>query len=100
MAICSQCLLWNKDFLSDTQFAILRDNLKSKLILFLDGDNSGSASIIDIYNKLGLFIDQIEVCPLDNQDDPGSHSIQDNVIKLNTCVDISEWSRIKNILYL
>jgi hypothetical protein len=87
-------------FLSDTQFSILRENLKSKLILFLDGDASGTESIKDIYNKLGLFIDDIEVCPLDNQDDPGSHSFQDNITKLTTCVNISEWSRIKNILYL
>lgn len=87
-------------FLSDTQFHILKDNLKSKLILFLDGDSSGTESIKDIYSKLGLFINNIEVCPLDNEDDPGSHSLPDNVMKLTTCVDIQEWARIKNILYL
>ena len=87
-------------FLSDTQFSILKDNIKSKLILFLDGDSSGTESIKDIYYKIGLFIDDLAVCPLDDQDDPGSHSIQENSIKLNTCVNIMEWAQVKSVMVL
>lgn len=85
-------------FLSDTQYQILKDNLKSDFILFLDGDQYGTASTIDIFYKLELFINNIKVCPLDDQDDPGSHSIEHNSKLLTSCVMFHEWARIKNVL--
>jgi hypothetical protein len=85
-------------FLSDTQFRILRDNVQSDLILFLDGDSSGTESIKDIFYKLELFILNIKVCPLDDQDDPGSHTVEQNMNRLQNCVSFNEWAHMKNIL--
>lgn len=87
-------------FLSDTQFNILKHSVKNKLILFLDGDSSGTESIKDIYYKIGLFIENLSICPLVDQDDPGSHSFEDNCAILNTCVNISEWAQVKQVMVL
>lgn len=85
--------------LSSNQFNSLVKNIgrTGKLILFLDGDEAGTFSTLDVYNKLYPFMD-IRICPLYNQDDPGSHSLQDNIRLLNDTVSPQEWAINKNIL--
>ncbi len=85
--------------LSSNQFNILVNNIKrdNKLILFLDGDEAGTLSTLDVYRKLYPFIN-IKICPLYNDDDPGSHSLEQNVIMLNTILSPFDWAISKNIL--
>ena len=84
--------------LSETQFQILKQCVKNKLILYLDGDAAGTDSTISVYYKLNLFIENIEICYLDDQDDPGSHNIADNHFRLKKTISIEEWATRKNVL--
>jgi ribosomal protein L37AE/L43A len=86
-------------FLSETQFFILKENCK-ELVLFLDGDASGTASIQDIYNKMSLFIPSIHVVYLKDGDDPGGASLNDNILKLKDILSYRDWATRKNVLCL
>lgn len=83
--------------LSTTQQWILINNIKNKLILFLDGDSAGDQSTVDVYNKLSLFIDKLEICYLDGQDDPGSHGLETNAQTLTKLLKPYEWLKKKKI---
>ena len=83
--------------LSTTQQWILINNIKNKLILFLDGDSAGDQSTVDVYNKLSLFIDKLEICYLDSQDDPGSHGLETNAQTLTKLLKPYEWLKKKKI---
>lgn len=86
--------------LSEQQFYILKDNLKSTLILYLDGDSAGTDSIKEIYNQVCLFVPSIMICLLEDGEDPGTFSREVNSQKLKTLLTMSEWCSRKNQIYL
>lgn len=85
--------------LSETQFFILKERAK-ELVLYLDGDEHGSTSIVDIYNKMSLFIPSIRIVPLRDGDDPGSLTLDVNRMNLQNTMSFSEWATHKNIMCL
>lgn len=85
--------------LSDTQLFIMINNLKSDLILYLDGDDAGNESTKDVYHKLSLFIDRIKICFLEDGEDPGSFTIEENEKRIEKAVSPQEWFQQKGILF-
>jgi hypothetical protein len=85
--------------LSYSQLWIILNNLKAPLILFLDGDQAGTESTIDVYHKLSLFVDDIKICLLENGDDPGSHSIEENKVLLSQATHPHTWFINKQIMF-
>ena len=85
--------------LSTTQFYILFKNIRTnnKIILFLDGDSAGNFSTLDVYSKLYPFM-RVEICPLYNEDDPGSHSLEENMELLKNTISPQEWSIKKGVM--
>ena len=84
--------------LSDTQLTILINNLKAPLILYLDGDSAGLDSTIDVYKKVAGLVPDLFVCPLNEGDDPGSHSLYENSIKLSKLLKPLDFLESKGIL--
>jgi hypothetical protein len=85
--------------LSFTQLFIIKDNLKAPLILFLDGDNAGTESTIDVYHKLSLFVENMRIVSLEDGDDPGSHTLENNALLISNAIAPHAWFIKKNVLF-
>lgn len=85
--------------LSYTQLNIIIENLKSSLILYLDGDKPGTQSTIDVYHKVSIFVNDIKICYLEDGQDPGGFDLDTNSQNISNAITPHQWFIKKQILY-
>lgn len=86
--------------ISEQQILNLVNFTKNKpnfsLVLYLDGDKAGVSSTIEIYSKIcWLFENKIKIVYIEDGDDPGAHSIEENQDRVKNSIEYNSWLQKK-----